>query len=101
VEPSKAKKPRLGSEGTCVSEVSGPPGPGQGGDPQTIIAWNVNGLTTQLRDNWNQIRDFLEKEKPDVLCIQEVRMAAAGPRGCKRGDGQKRRRGEAKRESAQ
>jgi len=66
------------------------------GDPETIISWNVNGLPPQLKNAWSEFRSFLEKERPDVLCLQEVRMAAAGPRGCKRGDGQRRRRGEPK-----
>lgn len=70
-------------------------------DPQTVISWNVNGLVVQLRNNWSLIKTFLESEQPDVLCLQEVRLPAAGPKGCKRADGQKRRRGEAKCDSAQ
>lgn len=71
------------------------------GDPQKIISWNANGLAVQLRNNWSLIKQFLENEDPDVLCLQEVRLPAAGPKGCKRGDGQKRSRGEAKYDSAQ
>lgn len=72
-----------------------------GGDPLTLVSWNVNGLVARLRNEWSRIHAFLEEEKPDLVCLQEVRMVAAGPRGCKRGDGQKRRRGEASRETKQ
>eukprot|EP00439_Symbiodinium_sp_Y106_P058311 s4639_g8.t1 len=77
------------------------PGAEASGDPQKIISWNVNGLAVQLRNNWSLIKQFLENEEPDVLCLQEVRLPAAGPKGCKRGDGQKRSRREAKYDSAQ
>eukprot|EP00913_Durusdinium_trenchii_P029075 g27262.t1 len=43
----------------------------------------------------------LDDPEKDVLCLQEVRLPAAGPKGCKRGDGQKRRRSEVKGDSAQ
>eukprot|EP00928_Gymnodinium_smaydae_P042253 TRINITY_DN28473_c0_g1_i1.p1 TRINITY_DN28473_c0_g1~~TRINITY_DN28473_c0_g1_i1.p1 ORF type:complete len:438 (-),score=82.16 TRINITY_DN28473_c0_g1_i1:47-1360(-) len=71
------------------------------GDPQTFITWNVNGLSTQLRDEWSSIRSFLERERPDVVCLQEVRLPAAGPIGCKKGDGQRRRRNVVKCETKQ
>jgi len=71
------------------------------GDPVTVLSWNVNSLPLQLRNNWAHIRDFVERERADVICLQEVRMPAAGPRGCKRGDGQRRRRHEAKRDTPQ
>eukprot|EP00929_Paragymnodinium_shiwhaense_P115752 TRINITY_DN84821_c0_g1_i1.p1 TRINITY_DN84821_c0_g1~~TRINITY_DN84821_c0_g1_i1.p1 ORF type:complete len:437 (+),score=54.05 TRINITY_DN84821_c0_g1_i1:47-1312(+) len=69
------------------------------GDPSTLISWNVNGLTTQLKNGWSHIREFLRKEQPDLLCLQEVRLPAAGPKGCKKGDGQKRRRNEVKQDT--
>jgi len=72
-----------------------------GGDPHRIISWNVNGLAVQLKNEWSVVRAFLEREQPDVFCLQEVRLAAAGPLGCKRGDGKRRRRGEAKQETKQ
>jgi exonuclease III len=36
---------------------------------------------------------FVRREAPDVILLQEVRMAAAGPPGAKPGDGQPRHRG--------
>jgi len=38
-----------------------------------LISWNVNGLRAVLRKNF---LDYLAKEAPDVLCLQETR---AGP----------------------
>jgi exodeoxyribonuclease-3 len=35
-----------------------------------LISWNVNGLRAALRKNF---LDFLETEKPDVLCLQETK----------------------------
>jgi len=35
-----------------------------------LVSWNVNGLRSILRKNF---LDFLEEEKPDVLCLQETK----------------------------
>jgi exodeoxyribonuclease-3 len=35
-----------------------------------IVSWNVNGIRAILRKNF---LEFLEEEKPDVLCLQETR----------------------------
>ena len=35
-----------------------------------IISWNVNGLRAVLRKNF---LDYLAKEKPDILCLQETK----------------------------
>lgn len=37
-----------------------------------IISWNVNGIRAVLKKNF---LDFLESEKPDFLCVQEVKIA--------------------------
>ena len=37
-----------------------------------LISWNVNGLRAVLRKNF---LDYLDAEKPDVLCVQETRAA--------------------------
>lgn len=34
-----------------------------------IISWNVNGLKTVVR---NVFLDWIEKESPDILCLQEI-----------------------------
>ena len=36
-----------------------------------LISWNVNGLRAVMKKNFF---DFLEKEQPDVLCLQETKM---------------------------
>ena len=38
-----------------------------------LISWNVNGLRAVLRKNF---LDYLTREAPDVLCLQEVRATA-------------------------
>ena len=35
-----------------------------------LISWNVNGLRAVLKKNF---LDFLDSEKPDVLCLQEIK----------------------------
>jgi len=35
-----------------------------------LISWNVNGLRAVLRKNF---LEYLEQERPDVLCLQEIR----------------------------
>src|SRR5690349_579089 len=35
-----------------------------------LISWNVNGLRAVMRKNF---LEFLEDEKPDVLCLQETK----------------------------
>ena len=35
-----------------------------------LISWNVNGLRSILGKGF---RDYLDEEKPDVLCLQEIR----------------------------
>jgi exodeoxyribonuclease-3 len=35
-----------------------------------LISWNINGLRAVLRKNF---LEFLDTEKPDVLCLQETK----------------------------
>jgi len=37
-----------------------------------IISWNVNGVRAVLKKGF---LDFLKKEKPDILCLQEIKIA--------------------------
>jgi exodeoxyribonuclease-3 len=37
-----------------------------------LISWNVNGLRAVLKRNF---REFLEAEKPDILCLQETKLS--------------------------
>lgn len=38
-----------------------------------IISWNVNGLRAALKKGFN---DFVKKENPDILCVQETKAPA-------------------------
>ena len=40
-----------------------------------IISWNVNGIRSALRQG---LADFVKKEKPDVLCLQETKAPSGG-----------------------
>jgi hypothetical protein len=62
--------------------------------PMKIVTWNCNGLSSRLSnaDNLKAFVAFVEKEAPDIIFLQEVRMSAAGPPGAKPGDGQARNR---------
>jgi exodeoxyribonuclease III len=39
-----------------------------------IISWNVNGLRAVVKKNFNE---FLEDEKPDILCLQETKISSS------------------------
>src|SRR6185369_3256038 len=34
-----------------------------------IVTWNVNGI----RARQTQVQEFIEREQPDVLCVQEIK----------------------------
>src|SRR5215208_4402888 len=38
-------------------------------DPMKIATWNVNGI----RARQAQVQEFIEREQPDVLCLQEIK----------------------------
>ena len=40
-----------------------------------IFSWNVNGLRAVLKKG--AIQDFIAKENPDILCLQEIKCRAA------------------------
>eukprot|EP00397_Hematodinium_sp_SG-2012_P037728 GEMP01040927.1.p1 GENE.GEMP01040927.1~~GEMP01040927.1.p1 ORF type:complete len:449 (+),score=97.46 GEMP01040927.1:63-1409(+) len=60
--------------------------------PRDIISWNANGLIPQLKSNWKILENFLTTHPWDVFFVQEARLPACAPPGCKKGDGQKRER---------
>src|SRR5580658_6632301 len=39
-----------------------------------LVSWNVNGLRSIAKKGFS---DWLQKEKPDVLCLQETKIDAA------------------------
>ena len=38
-----------------------------------LVSWNVNGIRACLKKGF---RDYVEREQPDVLCLQEVKAMA-------------------------
>jgi exodeoxyribonuclease-3 len=36
-----------------------------------IATWNINGL----RSGWDKLNEFIKKENPDVVCLQEIKVA--------------------------
>lgn len=55
-------------KGHGIGVETSPPSRHRG--PVKLISWNVNGLRAVLRKNF---LEFLEAEKPDVLCLQETK----------------------------
>jgi len=70
------------------------------GEPQTLVTWNCNGLATRLRQSKDVkgLEQYVRGVDPDAVLLQEVKLAASGPPGAKRGDGQPRNRQNLKRD---
>lgn len=45
-----------------------------------FITWNVAGLRGVLRKDPTSLKNFLEREKPDILCLQETKLNPAEER---------------------
>ncbi|XP_019160674.1 PREDICTED: DNA-(apurinic or apyrimidinic site) lyase [Ipomoea nil] len=50
-------------------------------DPTKFLTWNANSFLLRIKNNWPEFTKFVETLDPDVIAIQEVRMAAAGSKG--------------------
>jgi exonuclease III len=54
--------------------------------PHSFVTWNCNGLTSRCCFNLVDLKRLLEEtSQPDMICLQEVRLAAIGPIGRQRG----------------
>ena len=42
--------------------------------PLKIVTWNANGLGVRLKNDKASFGAFLQAEKPDLICVQEVRL---------------------------
>ncbi|ONK57579.1 uncharacterized protein A4U43_C09F1940 [Asparagus officinalis] len=56
-------------------------GGGEGGEPVKFVTWNANSLLLRVKNNWPEFTHFIQTLDPDAICIQEVRMPAAGSKG--------------------
>ena len=62
-------------------------------NPNTIISFNANGFASRIFQNMDSIQNLLKIEDPDIICIQECKLAAhCDSTNAKRGDGKPRRR---------
>ncbi|XP_020107635.1 DNA-(apurinic or apyrimidinic site) lyase isoform X1 [Ananas comosus] len=94
------KKPSLSSssssgDGAAAAIAGGCGGGGGGGgggeaetkgkkereDPVKFVTWNANSLLLRIKNDWALFSDFVRTLDPDVICIQEVRLPAAGSKG--------------------
>ncbi|XP_047314493.1 DNA-(apurinic or apyrimidinic site) endonuclease [Impatiens glandulifera] len=48
------------------------------GEPTKFVTWNANSFLLRVKNDWPEFTKFIETLDPDVICIQEVRMPAAG-----------------------
>ncbi|KAJ8608821.1 hypothetical protein CTAYLR_009362 [Chrysophaeum taylorii] len=68
------------------------------GDPERIVAWNVENLVSRARHDSAEVEAFVRDAKPDVLFLSEVKLAAHSTNHkAKRGDGSPRVRHRVKR----
>ncbi|CAN0135737.1 unnamed protein product, partial [Laminaria digitata] len=90
------KRPRTSQQALSSTGDSSPKSPSPLKDPLTIVTWNANGLGVRMGKNWTEFQEFMSSVKPDVCCIQETRLAAAGFPNCKKDEDRGRRRGQMK-----
>jgi len=50
-------------------------------EPHKFVTWNANSLLLRMKSDWPAFSQFVARLDPDVICIQEVRMPAAGLKG--------------------
>jgi exonuclease III len=39
-----------------------------------VISWNVNGFASLAKKSVETLRSLVDKEKPDLLCLQETKL---------------------------
>uniref|UniRef100_A0A1D1Y8W6 DNA-(apurinic or apyrimidinic site) endonuclease n=1 Tax=Anthurium amnicola TaxID=1678845 RepID=A0A1D1Y8W6_9ARAE len=47
-------------------------------EPLKFLTWNANSFLLRAKNDWPEFSKFVHALDPDVICIQEVRMPAAG-----------------------
>ncbi|KAM0823805.1 hypothetical protein ACQ4PT_070624 [Festuca glaucescens] len=76
---SPAKKRPTGAAATAASAGGGEGAPCE--EPRRFVTWNANSLLLRMKSDWSAFCQFVARLDPDVICIQEVRMPAAGSKG--------------------
>lgn len=56
-------------------------GRGERSEPLKFLTWNANSLLLRVKNDWPEFTKFVQTLDPDAICIQEVRMPAAGSKG--------------------
>ncbi|KAJ1280721.1 hypothetical protein BS78_04G254300 [Paspalum vaginatum] len=75
--------------GVAADSSDGPTATGAGGkeegspseEPRKFLTWNANSLLLRMKSDWPAFSQFIARLDPDVICVQEVRMPAAGSKG--------------------
>ncbi|CAN6328868.1 unnamed protein product [Urochloa humidicola] len=52
-----------------------------GEEPRKFLTWNANSLLLRMKSDWPAFSQLVARLDPDVICVQEVRMPAAGSKG--------------------
>ncbi|XP_020172166.1 DNA-(apurinic or apyrimidinic site) endonuclease [Aegilops tauschii subsp. strangulata] len=83
--PAK-KRPAGAATSDCVdgpaptaADAGGDGPPGE--EPRRFVTWNANSLLLRMKSDWPAFCQFVARVDPDVICVQEVRMPAAGSKG--------------------
>lgn len=62
-------------------------------EPVKFISFNCNSFPKRLQGiNREHFDGLVRNQQPDIICLQEVNLNAEGPKNCRIGDGQKRKR---------
>ncbi|KAJ4775116.1 DNA-(apurinic or apyrimidinic site) lyase [Rhynchospora pubera] len=56
--------------------------------PLKFLTWNANSLLLRIKNDWSHFSSFVQTLDPDVICIQEVRIPAAGAKGAPKNPGE-------------
>ena len=79
--PDPGKRPKVGDAGAGAG-TGASIAPTRGRDPLSFVTWNANSLLGRLRKAHDKDALFeyiRRKDLPDVICVQETWLPAAGP----------------------
>ncbi|KAG1331362.1 DNA-(apurinic or apyrimidinic site) lyase [Cocos nucifera] len=84
--PSSSAPADGGSAGAAGDEEAG--GKAEQKEPLKFLTWNANSLLLRVKNNWPEFSKFVQSLDPDAICVQEVRMPAAGSKGAPKNPGE-------------